>query len=218
MFKARKYSFNLLFCTVAIGLLTMVACKQRSRTIMDEFKRVDSSLQVTTPPGDSTGSLHAITLLADSMRLLHMQILAKQQANPPLAVVADSLFVITSYAISYIDSLEEELHKLDPTGETTAATNKVFKADATGRLLYRHLLQVRAYAGKAIVTKSKLAQANDILAVVADVGDDKAFMKKFFGNEPAVAAMTILLYLRNRCNDAAVFALADIYEAITKTR
>jgi len=188
-----------------IAMVNMVACKSRNEAITDEFKKVDSSLQ-------------SIKMPVDSIRMLHMQILAKQQANPHLAVMADSMFVITSYAIDYMDSLKQVLVKMDSTGETPLATNKVFANDRTGKLLYSYLIQVHYYAGKVIIDKGKLLQVNNIFAEVTGIPDDRTFVKQYFANTPGFAARTILIKLHNDCYNACVMTLADVAEIMSKIK
>lgn len=206
LFMDRLKRYGLLASLLLFTQLALPGCKGRDNNVMNEFKKVDSSLQ-------------NIVLPEDSLHLLNTQILAMQQVNPKLALMADSLFVVTTYTVNYIDSLEKVIITLDSAGSESNATKKIFEEnDKAGKQLYQYLLQVNYHAQEAIVTKSNLKKISNIFGDVASMPDDKVFVKKYFYNMPDAAAFAILNKLHFDCYNAANTALYDVKSALIKTQ
>jgi len=176
------------------------ACKPPVTKIEDNLERVDSTLR-------------SVKLSVDSLKLLDVEILAMQQKNPRLALMADSLLLTTNSAIDYIDSLKQMLRTADTAGESTAVAYKIISNNNTGVLLYSYLQQMHSRCIKSLTNQNKATLINNVFEDEMRFSPADVFITKCFSGTPTFAASTILTKFGNDCRKAAIIALADIKES-----
>ncbi len=193
-----------LFCIVP--LLLFAACKSPSERLMDNFKKADDSLK----------GANAVVLGRDSLTILNLAILARQQQNPRLAVTADSLYLLTITAIDFIDSIKNTLTAKDTSGENTGLAIKLMEYKNTGILLYEYISGVYHYSVKSIITTSKGRQVDSSFADIASIPSASIFIQKYFKGTPTTGAITILTKFKVDCTRAAAITLNDIKDNLVK--
>ena len=182
--------------------LTVAACKSPSDKIMDDFNKADSSLENTD----------AKIVDDDSLTLISLSILAMQKQNPQLATEADSIYLATTSAGSFIDSLKNVLSEKDATGENAEAAMQVMNTNNTGGQLYHYLLNAYTYTTKVAASKNK--DRNKMSEDIYAIPSSEAFIQKYFKGTKTAGAVTILTKLKSDCIVTAIAALNDIKEQL----
>ncbi len=178
--------------------LFLTHCQSPTDQINEAFKTVDKSLEKSN------------SVLNNSIEGLYSTINSNRQKNQQLALKADSIYLATSEANNFIDSLKLTMRFQDTSGTNLDLATKLFVFTSTGDDLAKVLLKVYANTNSYKISSSKRQELDSMLQSFREIQSDKQWTKKYFEATPIVAAITILSKFQNDCTNAATFTLDDI--------
>ncbi len=184
-----SFFLNLFFVTL------FISCKSQTTKTLEEFKRIDSSLQTTN------------AVIAS--QTLYQRIKLKKDKYPELALHADSIIIAKEKAFIFIDSLKEELKRKDTSGEKTDVGNKLILNSKKYAELKDRLLSVYSSCITTLDTAKQIT-ADDIFNIALEIKKDKKWELKYFDKTPTIAAITVLNKFKNDCSNLVMFTLKDI--------
>ena len=191
-----KYTF-LLFTLPLTAFLT--CCQTATNRSVEEFKKVDSSLQKTNS-----------IIIDNTYSTLYNQIQAKKDNNLKLALQADTVFQETEDAYRFIDDLIQKLNELDSSGIQLDIGTKLITNTNNSEKLTKKLNSVYTSALSVLTGKQQITQAENIFKVEQEIKANKNGSRKYFDGTPTVAAITILRKFKNDCVNLATLSLKEI--------
>ena len=149
----------------------IVGCKSPSDKALDEFKKVNESLEKTNNKVDS---------LFRKVKFLGLD-----------ETIADSLKQLCDKSSSQIENLKNELNRVDKQGEKLDAAENILIKTSKGDSLFKYVMSV--YDACIKYGDSSAKQEYILLRRF----DKIQWLKKYFKDVPTVAAVTILSKFQN---------------------
>jgi hypothetical protein len=177
----------------------LIHCKSPSDKILDEFKKVNASLEKS---GNSFTDANSIEYLYSSIRL-------NQQKNAPLAEKAAKLYSITKDAHAYLERLKEHMEK-DSSGVNTSFVASLMIGTPAADTLSQKLSAVYDYSYAALNDQNKIRSLDSVMITFKEIRNSKQWTTKYFDQTPTIAAIAILTKFQYDCLDAARIVLGAI--------
>lgn len=184
----------------------LVSCKSPSDKLVDDFKKLDSSLQ----------TINASMAVGDTLLRLNLTILAQLQSNPVLARKADSVYMATALTTALIDSVSELITVKDTTGENKYVSSQVMASGNCGKRLYNSLFNAYTLCHKYAASPLAQAKADSLNTKLSDCSSYALFEEKLIKGTPSAGTITILSKLKNDCIASAIVVLQDIKSHMAK--
>lgn len=184
----------------------LVSCKSPSDKVVDDFKKLDSSLQI----------INASVAVGDTLLRLNLSILAQLQSNPALARKADSVYMATALTTALIDSVKEIISVQDTTGENTYISSQVMASGNCGIHLYNKLFNAYMLCHKYAASPLAQAKVDSLNTTLNDCSSYALFEEKLIKATPSAGTITILSKLKTDCIASAIVILQDIKNHMAK--
>jgi len=175
------------------------SCQPSTNSTLEEFKKVDSSLQKSNSLSNGNTYL-----------TLYENIQDKKNKNPQLAFKADTLFEATEDALKFIDTLKQKLTDLDPSGAKIDIGSKLLMNNENSVRLTNKLRTVYFSCTSSMVDNEERIHADNIFSIEKEIKTNKDWTSTYFDRTPTVAVITILNKFKNDCSNLAVFSLTEI--------
>lgn len=179
-------------------------CKSPSNKIVDEFKKVNDSLD--------SGNTQLLT--RNTLELNTIQIQLHGEKNPALAQKADSLYQVAGSAFDYMQALKQQLQYHDSTGERTDITDSVFFQTDAGNELISKLVALNDYCYYALADAGKKSKLDSAMHDLQEFKTGEDPLGRYFKNLPVVGAVTVLNKFQNDCLNTSCIVLRSIKEQL----
>jgi len=164
-----------LFSYIIPGIFFFLGCKSPSDKILDDFRKVNESLEKLNEAADSSlGNIGSVGFKKST---------------------ADSIDRILNEASAYFMRIHGELGQLDAEGEKLDAAQKLLIKTTKGDSLYNYLLAVY---NLDIKYGADTAGMQRFIWLKEDNKDK--WLEKYFKMVPTIAAQTIVSKFRNDCS------------------
>ena len=158
-----------------ILFFSLVGCQSHSDKILENFKKVNESLDSLNKAADSA--------------LGNIELVGFEKST------ADSIDGILNEAAAYCMRINEELAQMDAEGEKLDAAQKLLIKTPKGDSLYNHLMAVYDLG-----IKYGADSAGDRKFILLKEDNKDKWLEKYFRMVPTIAAQTIVSKFRNDCS------------------
>jgi hypothetical protein len=196
-----KFNFLLLFLLITL----LHACAPRKdKKALQPFSQVQGSME-------QASAEFQVKFLS-----LYAGIKSKGKSDPLIAVKADSVFLVTTAAVNYIDSIVKVLDN-EPAPDQPAKTTEelLIEPEGNGRLSMK-LLQVYDRCQSVVIDSASRAELNQALEGFQDFRYNKEMTRQLFDKTPLQAVKVMLGALKNNCYDGAIVTLQDLKDHLKK--
>ncbi len=182
-----------------VFLSFFASCQQHPIDNLQQFKKIDSSLQVLSVAADS-----------NSVAGLNRIIQLKKDKNIQLALKADVISQSIEKTNKYIDSLNDELNYLDPGGQRQDIGGRFFGERGVRSILVVRFNDVYNSCNAVLADSSVRGKANDIVVLEREQLLSKNWLTKFVHDTPTVGIVSLLNKVKTDCAKLAELSLKGV--------
>jgi hypothetical protein len=188
-----------------IFLAVCISCKSPSDKILEEFKKVNESLDKSND-----------VLKKNSYEFKYRLIQLEGAKHPELVKHAGNLFSAADTAIHYLEKLQETLNLADSSGTELDVADNLIVRSPKGDTLGILLQQVSKTALACPIGANSKSELSRILSDNEVPFTKPDWKKDYFELTPTVAAITILAKFRNDVLNATILVMDDMAGQIKK--
>jgi hypothetical protein len=194
--------------TIKVGflLLSLCACKSPSQQILDEFNKVNASLDSSNKAIDA----RMREISNDDYKYYYTLVKKKAGKNPVLARQADSLLAAIDEAVTRIRATSDVLRDKDPTGDNTTISQRLLVHTPLGDSLRISVEQMIRHSESVCAGFEKNYSIDSVISDIKEITIPKHWYHDNFPDQPSVATLVILNALESDCKKAAVMVFKQI--------
>ena len=188
-----------------ILLAICISCKSPSDKIVEDFKKVNESL-------DNSNDI----LSKNSLEIKYRRIQLEGAKHPELVKHAGNLYTAADTAIHYIEKLQEMMNLADTTGTDLHVSGNLMVRSPSSDTLAILLQQVSKTASACPIGANSKSGLSSVLADLDAIPANPGWKKNFFERTPTIAAITELNKFKNDVIRASTLAMDDMAGPIKK--
>jgi len=201
-----KYMKYLLFFALTAYDFVIGGCASPSDQALKKFHDVNDSLKASNNAlNDTLGC-----------EMAYMLIQQHDNGDPKLTGPADTLYAATRTASSYIELLKAQLMAADSIGDKTEPAAKLLLRTPASDSLRTMLLDVYTKAHQCFIGQDSIAQLDKVMANIGELRTRTDWTPPFFKESHTVAAITLLVWLKMECTNAANLSFFTVLHQLKK--